>query len=102
MKKPLTVLGMLALLWSAPLLAAQYALQVNGLACPFCAYGIEKELKSIDGVNGVEVDINEGRVIVTAAEGARFDKEAARRAVKNAGFTLAGFEELERESGERD
>ncbi len=102
MKKSLTALGMLAFLWSAPLLAAQYALQVDGLACPFCAYGIEKELKSIDGVQGIEVDINEGRVVVTTAEGARFDKEAALRAVKNAGFTLAGFERLEADGGEQD
>jgi len=99
MEKPLILLSTLALLWSAPLFAAQYALQVNGLACPFCAYGIEKQLTSIEGVKGIEVDINEGRVVVTTAEGARFDEEAARRAVKDAGFTLAGFERLEGEAG---
>lgn len=87
--------GALVFLWSAPLLAAQYALQVNGLACPFCAYGIEKRLRSIEKVTGVQTDIERGRVIVTTAEGTSLDQAAAERAVKEAGFTLAGFERLE-------
>lgn len=99
MKKSIGALCALALLWSAPLFAAQYALQVNGLACPFCAYGIEKKLKSIEGVKSIEIDIDGGRVLVTTAEGAPFDEEAARRAIEDAGFTLAGFEQLGGEVG---
>ena len=30
-----------------------YSLQVNGLACPFCAYGVEKKLSSIEGVEDI-------------------------------------------------
>ncbi len=68
-----------------------YSLRVDGLACPFCAYGIEKRLKGVDGVLAVETDIESGRVTVTLHEGARLDEETARRAVRSAGFTMRGF-----------
>ena len=45
--------GMLvALFLATTALAGQprYNLSVDGLACPFCAYGIEKELAGLDGV----------------------------------------------------
>ncbi len=69
-----------------------YALYVDGLACPFCAYGIEKELAGLDGVEKVEVDINKGVVVVTAAKGARIPAASLRQAVDNAGFTLRKVE----------
>ena len=50
--------------------SAVYSLQVDGLACPFCAYGIEKKLSAIDGVEQIDVDIKEGQVIVIMADGA--------------------------------
>lgn len=28
----------------------RYQIEVAGLACPFCAYGIEKKLRAIEGV----------------------------------------------------
>ena len=71
----------------------QYQLQVDGLACPFCAYGIEKELKRTDGVERVEIDINAGTVTVTMADGATMTEAQAARIVKDAGFTLGGFKE---------
>ena len=74
--------------------SARYQLQVDGLACPFCAYGIEKELTRTDGVEGIDVDINAGVVIVTMAEGAALTEAEADRIVKDAGFTLSGFTEL--------
>ncbi len=72
----------------------QYQLRVDGLACPFCAYGIEKELKRTDGVESLEIDINAGTVTVTMAEGATMTEDQAGRIVEDAGFTLGGFEEV--------
>ena len=72
----------------------QYQLQVDGLACPFCAYGIEKELKRTDGVERIDIDINAGTVTVTMAEGATMTEDQAKRIVADAGFTLAGFVEV--------
>ena len=73
----------------------QYQLRVDGLACPFCAYGIEKELKRTDGVLSLDIDINAGTVTVTMADGAAMTEEKAQQIVKDAGFTLAGFEKVE-------
>ena len=67
-------------------------MRVDGLACPFCAYGIEKQLSAIEGVESVETDIKSGAVIVTMAPGSTLDEDAARKAVKAAGFTLRGFQ----------
>jgi len=69
-----------------------YRVEVEGLACPFCAYGIEKRLNRIDDVERLETHLKEGAVIVTMKEGAKLDEARARRAVEEAGFTLNGFE----------
>ena len=66
----------------------QYALAVDGLACPFCAYGVEKRLSAIEGVESVETDVRSGQVVVTLAEGKTLSEEVARQAVRDAGFTL--------------
>ena len=92
-----TVLVLGLVLMSVSAFAAQqaYKLRVDGLACPFCAYGIEKKLNAIKGVQRVEVDIATGSVTVTVVEGTTLDEAAAKKAVKDAGFTLRGFEPIQ-------
>jgi copper chaperone CopZ len=58
---------------------------VQGLACPFCAYGLEKKLEAL-GVKSLEISMNEGKAIV------EFSKENVRvknieKAVSDAGFS---------------
>lgn len=87
------LLALLVLASVAALAASQvYRLHVDGLACPFCAYGIEKKLGAVKGVEKVETDIKSGTVTVTMEEGAVLDEKSAATAVKDAGFTLRGFE----------
>lgn len=88
------MLAMLFAAWTSAALAAgpSYQIRVDGLACPFCAYGIEKELNKIENVEHLETRIKDGVVVVTMAEGAELDKETARDAVERAGFTPRGFE----------
>ncbi len=71
----------------------QYALAVDGLACSFCAYGVEKTLSAIEGVESVETDVKSGQVLVTLAEGKTLSEEVARQAVKDAGFTLGSLKQ---------
>ena len=91
----LVVALLLGLYFPAPATAAEdkavYAVQVDGLACPFCAYGIEKQLTRIDGVASVETDIKSGSVVITMKPGATLDEAEAKRAVEAAGFTLREF-----------
>lgn len=68
-----------------------YVLQVDGLACPFCSYGIEKQVSSMEGVADVAVDIEKGRVVVTMQPSASLEEKQARQAVRDAGFTLRSF-----------
>jgi mercuric ion binding protein len=69
-----------------------YRLYVDGLACPFCAYGVEKQVGGLENVETVDILINEGIVAVTMASGKTLDEASARRAVSDAGFTLREFE----------
>ncbi len=101
MRKSVLILALLGAVLAAALLATPgqaqetkpaYTVEVDGLACPFCAYGIEKQLSAIEGVESVETDIKSGAVIVTMAPGSTLDEDAARKAVKAAGFTLRGFQ----------
>lgn len=92
LQRTVLVLGLVLMSVSAFAAQQAYKLHVDGLACPFCAYGIEKKLNAIKGVQGVGVDIASGSVNVTMAEGASLDEATAKQAVKDAGFTLRKFE----------
>lgn len=83
-------------LFASSALAAQiaYQLRVDGLSCPFCAYGIEKKLRAVNGAQRVEVDIASGSVSVTMAEDATLDEASAKKAVRDAGFSLRSFEPI--------
>ena len=73
----------------------QYALAVDGLACPFCAYGVEKQLTAIEGVESVETDVKSGQVVVTLIEGMTLSEDTARQAVEDAGFTLRALKQIQ-------
>ena len=65
----------------------QIIVRVDGASCPFCAFGLEKRLGQIKGVNDVKLEMKEGKVIVTLEKDAMVSKEALRQAVDDAGFT---------------
>ena len=94
MKLVQSVLILLIFLLTAPAtLAAEavYLLKVDGLGCPFCAYGIEKKLSTIKDLKTIEVDLKNAQVVVTMDNDARLDEQQARQAVLDAGFTLRSF-----------
>lgn len=66
-------------------------IQVDGLSCPFCAYGLEKHLKKIDGVENVKIYMKDGNATVTLKPGATVDDSTLIEAVKKAGFTARGI-----------
>ena len=74
-----------------------YKLYVDGLACPFCAYGVEKKVGGLNGVETVMIDIDGGIVAVTMGGGATLSEAAAKQAVDEAGFTLREFEAPKKE-----
>lgn len=70
----------------------QYVMRVDGLACPYCAYGIEKKLKQIQGVREIDVDLNKGLVTVDVAEGTQLTAPQMERLFEDAGFTYRSME----------
>jgi len=62
-------------------------IQVDGLSCPFCAYGLEKNLKKVDGIGSVHMDMKSGKATVLLKADAYVDDQALRKAVEKAGFT---------------
>jgi copper chaperone len=66
----------------------QYLMRVDGLACPYCAYGIEKKLSAIDGVQEIDVDLNTGVVQVDVADGVVLEEAAMKQLFRDAGFTF--------------
>lgn len=94
---PLTVITLAFLLAPLAIYAAPnvYQLKVDGLACPFCAYGIEKQLSTLQGVQKVDIELKEGLVLVTMAEKSTLTETQAAEAVRDAGFTLRGFSQTQ-------
>lgn len=92
-----TALAFALFLAATSVLAAplSYQLQVDGLACPFCAYGIEKKLTALEGVERVETNINAGVVIVTMQGDFVLDEATAKAAVASAGFSLRKLEQVQ-------
>ena len=86
-----------ALLISPVVLAAQAAgedilqpkvtVEVDGLACPFCAYGLEQRIQEIPSVQQSIINIEAGTVELTPNEGEHIDIDEVKAAVKAGGFT---------------
>ena len=49
--------------------------EVKGLACPFCAYGLEKKLKDLDGVETIKIDVEQGLAYLTVLKSKKPLKE---------------------------
>ena len=62
-------------------------IQVDGLSCPFCAYGLEKNLKKVKGIASVDIDMKTGQATVIIKSDMQVDDQALHQAVKKAGFT---------------
>lgn len=84
------LLLVLVVLWSCSVSAdggPVVAIEVQGMSCPFCVYGVEKSLKRIPGVQSADVDLKAGRVRVLMQPGQEPDLERFREAILDAGFT---------------
>lgn len=59
---------------------------VKGMTCGHCAHAVTTELKKIDGVGEVKVDVTSGKVSVDAATA--LDIAAVAAAIDEAGYEL--------------
>ena len=66
--------------------------EVNGMSCPFCAFGVEKKLSEVKGVAEVRVGMKRGRADLIAVDGESIDVAMVPEAVRKAGFTPGTIE----------
>ncbi len=67
----------------------QIEVTILGMACPFCAYGVEQKLKKLEGVVDLEVVLETGIATLALEEHADVSNELLQKTVKDAGFEVA-------------
>jgi len=84
----ITLAGMLLMSGSA-MAETQEVLEIDidGMTCTFCAYGIEKNLGELDGVEEVDVSLKLKKARVTMKAGESADEKRIREIILDGGFT---------------
>ena len=67
-------------------------IEIKGLACPYCAYGMERELKKISGVGNVEIELEEGMAYISTPIAQKPSEKHLKKIVEDAGFTAGEIE----------
>jgi len=62
-------------------------IDVDGLSCPFCAYGMEKNLKKVKGAKQVYISVQDGYTTFNVPKDKQPTEEALTKIVEDAGFT---------------
>lgn len=70
----------------------EYKIRVDGLACPFCAYGLEKKFNKIDGVKFTNMDLDKGIVTVETHD-VKLEDEQLKKLFEDSSFTYRGKQE---------
>ncbi len=76
------------------LAGASVRLKVDGMVCPFCAYGLEKRLGEIASVDAVLIRISDGLVQIRTKEDQELTDEVLKDVVEKSGFSLTEIERL--------
>ncbi len=74
---------------------ATVRLRVDGMTCPFCAYGLEKKLGELESVDELIIRVSDGVVLIRLKEGSALPDDDLSRAVERAGFSLREIERFE-------
>jgi len=76
--------------WNSLVFSAEKIIQIraDGLACPYCAYGIEKKLMKITGVKHVDFDLKKGLVLVTGEKNLELNEAQLKTLFDDSGFTF--------------
>lgn len=91
---------LLLILLAAPHLSAQndsipapkegfdvFEVVVNGLGCPYCAFGLEKKMKELDGLKKFTIDIETGLTKFKLPAAAAYTEEFILSTVRQSGYS---------------
>ena len=71
-----------------------FTLRVEGLGCPFCAYGLEKKFKNVKGIKALKIDIQTGKMTYNVPAANKMTLADADTRVTKAGYTAKGISVL--------
>ncbi len=69
-----------------------YSIRVDGLACPYCAYGIEKKLNELQGVKFIDMNLDTGVVTVETYD-VKLEEAQLKQLFQDSGFTYRSKQE---------
>lgn len=67
-------------------------IEIKGMACPYCAFGMEKELKQVAGVDKVEIELQQGLAYISTPINQKPTKESLEKIITDSGFTVGKIE----------
>lgn len=106
MFKKISAMALLYALLTVPALAQNYVVNVHGIVCEFCTYGVAKNVRKLDFIDkaqfddGVKVDIDNQLVFVAVREDAAMDKKSLFDAIESGGYKPVKIWQIDA-SGER-
>lgn len=62
-------------------------IEVTGMTCPFCTYGVKKQLEKLPGVEKAQASLELKKARIVMKDGVQPDLDAIRTTLINAGFT---------------
>lgn len=67
-------------------------IEIKGLACPYCAFGMEKELKKVAGVDNVDIELKTGLAYISTPIEQKPIAEDLEKIITDSGFTAGEIE----------
>ena len=97
MKNLIVVAIVLCSIFSTPIMAQapkfdKVEVKVEGLGCPFCAFGLEKKMKAIQGVQNINIDVESGMMVLEVPMTASISQAQINAKVEEAGYTAKHIE----------
>ncbi|MGB2129732.1 MAG: heavy-metal-associated domain-containing protein [Flavicella sp.] len=79
----------------------QFSVKVDGLGCPFCAYGLDKKFKDLEGIKDIEIEMETGMLQFNIPSQPVMSLQKVANQVEKAGYTPV-FVKVERAEGVKD
>jgi copper chaperone CopZ len=67
-------------------------IEIKGMACPYCAFGMEKELKQVAGVDKVEIELKKGLAYISTPLSQKPTMKSLEKIITDSGFTVGKIE----------
>lgn len=89
--KRILLISLFGLLSHLPVMAASnYVIKIDGMTCKFCAHNVKKQLKTLEGVEKVEVDQDQGLATLQVKAGTKLTDEQFKSLIAEAGYNYRG------------